>query len=37
MKGFRRPRRDTVHRELWRVQDRIKGKDRRKGKASAKN
>ena len=32
----RRPRRGTVYREVWRVQDRSKIKDRRKGKASAK-
>ena len=32
----RKPRRDTAHREDWAVQDRVKRKDRSKGKASAK-
>ena len=32
----RKPLRDTVDRELWRVLDRSKRKDRKKGKASAK-
>ena len=37
MEGYRRkPRRDTVHREVYGVQDRSKRKDRIKGKASAK-
>ena len=31
-----RPRRGTVYREVWRVQDRSKRKNRRNGKASAK-
>ena len=37
MEGYRRkPRRDTVHREVCGVQDTSKRKDRNKGKASAK-
>ena len=37
MKGYRRkPRRGTVHREVWGMQDRSKRMDRNKGKASAK-
>ena len=36
MEIFRRPRRGAVYREVWRVQDGNKRKDRRKGKASAK-
>ena len=32
----RKPRRDIVHRGVWRVQDRSKDKDRNRGKASAK-
>ena len=37
MEVFRgRPRRGTVHREAWRVQDKSKINNRRKGKASAK-
>ena len=32
----RTSRRDTVHREVWGVQDRSKRKDATKGKASAK-
>ena len=36
MEGYRRkPRIDTVHREVCGVQDRSKRKDRAKGKASA--
>ena len=31
-----KPRRNTVHGEVWGVQDRSKRKDRNKGKASAK-
>ena len=38
MEGFRRkPRRDTVHREVWGVQGRSKRKDTNNVKASAKN
>ena len=37
MEGYRgRPRRGTAYREVWRVQDISKRKDRRKGKAKAK-
>ena len=38
MDGFRGPRRGTatVHREVWRVQNRDKRKNRRKEKASVK-
>ena len=38
MEGYRgRPRIDSVYKEVWRVQDRSKINNRRKGKASAKN
>ena len=37
MEGYRgRPRRGIVYREVWRVQDRSKRNNRRKGKAHAK-
>ena len=37
MKGYRRkPGRDTVHREVWGIQDRSTRKDRNKGNGSAK-
>ena len=36
MEGFRRPRRGSVLREVWCLQDKNKIKCRRKGKASAK-
>ena len=37
MEGFRgRPRRGTVYREVWGVQDRSEIKNRRKGKSNAK-
>ena len=36
MEWFGRPKRGTVHRQVWRVKNRSKIKDGRKGKASAK-